>query len=187
MKKVDLSEQIRDKFYNSENTIDSFPEEWLTKSNAEKKTKKEWEKIDKKELDKDDKKEKGKHEKDAIKDDQKKIDKLKKGKPSTKKSVEIHDLKKDQEFDNEDKVKYTKGDSEDQKESDGSYFVKVDDRDLQKQLEQKEYKQDKHELAREGLKQKIEHHKDAIKNLEAEIRSLEIDKREDQKDVREES
>jgi hypothetical protein len=42
MKKVDLSEQIRDKFYNSENTIDSFPEEWLTKSNAEKKTKKEW-------------------------------------------------------------------------------------------------------------------------------------------------
>ena len=33
------------------------------------------------------------------------IDKLKKGKPSTKKSVMVHDLKKDQEFDNEDKIK----------------------------------------------------------------------------------
>ena len=73
---------------------------------SEAKSKKEWEKIDKKELDRDTKKEKQEHEKDAVKDDQSKINKLKKGKPSTKKSVMIHDLKKDQEFDEEDKVKY---------------------------------------------------------------------------------
>ena len=72
------------------------------------KTKKQWEKIDKKELDRDSKKEKGEHEKDAVKDDQSKINKLKKGKPSVKKSVEVHDLKKDQEFDKEDKIKYSK-------------------------------------------------------------------------------
>ena len=75
------------------------------KKESEAKTKKQWEKIDKKELDKDSKKEKEEHEKDAVKNDQDKIDKLKKGKPSTKKSVMIHDLKKDQEFDKENKTK----------------------------------------------------------------------------------
>ena len=75
------------------------------KKESEAKSGKQWEKIDKKELDRDSKKEKQEHEKDAIKDDQDKIKKLKKGKPSTKKSVMIHDLKKDQEFDNEDKIK----------------------------------------------------------------------------------
>ena len=69
---------------------------------------KDWEKTDKKELKQDSKKEKEKHEKDAVKDDQSKINKLKKGKPSEKKSVETHDLKKDQEMDKEDDVKYTK-------------------------------------------------------------------------------
>jgi len=63
------------------------------------KTKKQWDKIDKKELKRDSKKEKGEHEKDAVKDDKSKIKKLKKGKPSEKKSVEIHDLKKDEKYD----------------------------------------------------------------------------------------
>lgn len=75
------------------------------KKESEAKSKKQWEKIDKKELDRDSKKEKEEHEKDAVKNDQEKINKLKKGKPSTKKSVMIHDLKKDQEFDKEDKIK----------------------------------------------------------------------------------
>lgn len=75
------------------------------KKESEAKSKKQWEKIDKKELDRDSKKEKEEHEKDAVKDDQDKINKLKKGKPSTKKSVMIHDLKKDQEFDKENKTK----------------------------------------------------------------------------------
>ena len=67
------------------------------------KTKKEWDKIDKKELKRDSKKEKGEHEKDAVKDDKSKIKKLKKGKPSEKKSVEIHDLKKDEKYDKQNK------------------------------------------------------------------------------------
>ena len=46
-----------------------------------------------------DKKEKKEHEKDALKDDDSKIKKLKKGKPSEKKSVEIHDIKKDKKYD----------------------------------------------------------------------------------------
>tara|TARA_R100000458_G_C8245077_1_gene223228 strand:- start:516 stop:1190 length:675 start_codon:yes stop_codon:yes gene_type:complete len=78
----------------------------------EAKTKKQWEKIDTKELKRDSKKEKGEHEKDAIKDDESKINKLKKGKPSEKKSVEIHDLKKDEKYDEERKAgwkKKTKG------------------------------------------------------------------------------
>lgn len=66
------------------------------------KSKKEWDKIDEKELKRDTKSDKKKHERDAIKDDSEKINKLKKGKPSEKKSVEIHDLKKDQKFDKED-------------------------------------------------------------------------------------
>lgn len=63
------------------------------------KSKAEWEKTDEKELKRDTKKEKKGHEKDAVKDDQSKISKLKKGAPSEKKSVEIHDLKKDERFD----------------------------------------------------------------------------------------
>ena len=59
------------------------------------KSKKEWDKIDEKELKRDTKSDKKKHERDAIKDDSEKINKLKKGKPSEKKSVEIHDLKKE--------------------------------------------------------------------------------------------
>ena len=57
-----------------------------------------------KELKRDSKKEKGEHEKDAVKDDKSKIKKLKKGKPSEKKSVEIHDLKKDEKYDKERKL-----------------------------------------------------------------------------------
>ena len=93
---------------------ESLPDSWskASEEESEAKTKKQWEKTDKKELKRDTKKEKGEHEKDAVKDDQSKINKLKKGKPSTKKSVETHDLKKDQEFDEEDKVKYTKADEE---------------------------------------------------------------------------
>ena len=75
------------------------------KKESKAKSKKQWDKIDKKELKKDTKKEKEDHEKDAVDDDQDKIKKLKKGKPSTKKAVMIHDLKKDQEFDKENKTK----------------------------------------------------------------------------------
>ena len=73
------------------------------KKESEAKSKKQWEKIDEKELNRDTKSDKKKHERDAIKDDSEKINKLKKGKPSEKKSVEIHDLKKDQKFDKKDK------------------------------------------------------------------------------------
>ena len=59
------------------------------------KTKKQWEKVDKKELDRDTEKEKKEHEKDAVKDDESKIKKLKKGKPSEKKRAEVFYLKKD--------------------------------------------------------------------------------------------
>ena len=69
------------------------------KEESKAKSKAEWDKIDKKELKRDTKKEKKQHEKDAVKDDQSKIKKLKKGAPSEKKSVEIHDLKKDEKFD----------------------------------------------------------------------------------------
>lgn len=86
------------------NCEDALPEKWVKAA----KTKKEWEKIDKKELDRDSKKEKGEHEKDAIKDDEDKIKKLKKGKPSEKKSVMVHDLKKDEKFDKKDKTATSK-------------------------------------------------------------------------------
>jgi len=69
------------------------------KDESKAKSKAEWDKLDKKELKRDTKKEKKGHEKDAVKDDQSKISKLKKGAPSEKKSVEIHDLKKDEKFD----------------------------------------------------------------------------------------
>tara|TARA_R100000008_G_scaffold86724_1_gene81136 strand:- start:1463 stop:2527 length:1065 start_codon:yes stop_codon:yes gene_type:complete len=63
------------------------------------KTKKEWEKIDTKELKRDTPKQQKEHEKDAIKDDQSKIKKLQKGKPSEKKGIMIKDLKYDETFD----------------------------------------------------------------------------------------
>jgi uncharacterized protein YuzE len=63
------------------------------------KTKKQWEKIDTKELRRDTKKEQKEHEKDAIKDDQSKIKKLQKGKPSEKKKAETFYLKRDEQFD----------------------------------------------------------------------------------------
>ena len=98
-RKEHYKDAIKDEDLKKDEKIDKEKE-------AEAKTKKQWEKIDKKELDRDSKKDKEKHEKDAVKNDQDKINRLKKGKPSTKKSVETHDLKKDQEFDEEDKIKY---------------------------------------------------------------------------------
>ena len=71
----------------------------LKEYSDEAKTKEEWEKTDTKELKRDTKKEKKEHEEDALKDDADKIKKLKKGKPSEKKSVEMHDIKKDEKFD----------------------------------------------------------------------------------------
>ena len=47
--------------------------------------------------------------------DQSKIKKLKKGKPSEKKSVEEHDLKKDEELDKEDKTKIEKANDKEAK------------------------------------------------------------------------
>ena len=71
----------------------------LKKEMSDAKSKKEWDAIDKKELKRDTKKEKEEHEKDAVEDDKEKIKKLKKGKPSEKKSVETHYLKKDEKED----------------------------------------------------------------------------------------
>tara|TARA_Y100000593_G_C4266294_1_gene314957 strand:- start:30 stop:1166 length:1137 start_codon:yes stop_codon:yes gene_type:complete len=122
------------------------------------KTKKEWEKIDKKELDRDSKKEKEEHEKDAVKDDDSKIKKLKKGKPSEKKDVEIHDLKKDQELDKENKIKYTKADD--------APWEKTDEK----------------ELKEDTKKQKKEHEKDAVKDDKKQIKDLKKDIKEDKKD-----
>ena len=70
----------------------SLPKKW-------KESKSNWMITDEKELKRDTKKEKKEHEKDAIEDDKEKIKKLKKGKPSEKKSVMIHDLKKDEKYD----------------------------------------------------------------------------------------
>ena len=70
-----------------------------SKEESKAKTKKQWEKIDTKELRRDTPKEKKEHEKDAIKDDQSKIKKLQKGKPSEKKAIMIKDLKYDEKFD----------------------------------------------------------------------------------------
>jgi len=128
---------------------------------AEAKTKKEWEKIDKKELDRDSKKEKEEHEKDAVEDDDSKIKKLKKGKPSVKKDVEIHDLKKDQELDREDKTKYSKAD---------------DWEDT-----------DKDELKKDDKKEKKEHEKDAVKDDKKQIKDLKKDEKEDKKDEKKDS
>jgi len=69
------------------------------KDESKAKSKAEWDKIDTKELKRDTKKEKKEHEKDAVKDDQSKIKKLEKGKPSEKKRAEVFYLKKDEKFD----------------------------------------------------------------------------------------
>jgi len=132
------------------------------------KTKKEWDKIDRKELKRDTKKEQKEHEKDAVKDDDEKIRRLKKGDPSEKKRSEIKDLEKDKRYDK----RSAKSDS---------------DRRRHERLDQDEDRQDKRELDSETLRQRIQHHKDAIKNLEKEIRDLQKDKKEDEKDVKEES
>ena len=50
---------------------------------------KDWEKTDEKELKRDDKKEKKEHYKDAVKDDEGKLEKLKKDKPSEKKASKL--------------------------------------------------------------------------------------------------
>jgi hypothetical protein len=65
--------------------------------------------------------------------------------------------------------------------------VEADDHSRREKLERDEYKQDKRELDSETLRERLKHHKDAIKNIEREIKSLEKDKREDKRDVREDS
>ena len=132
------------------------------------KTKKEWDKIDKEELKHDTKKEKKEHEKDAIKDDKDKIKRLEKDPPSDKKKREVKDLKKDEKYDKRD-------------------AKSASDRDKQEHLERKEYRQDKDEMDHETLHERLKHHKDAVKNLEREIRDLKKDKKEDETDVRRES
>ena len=132
------------------------------------KTKKEWDKIDKKELKRDTKKEKKEHEKDAIKDDKEKLKKLKKDPPSDKKKRETKDLKKDERYDKKD-------------------AKSASDKRKQERLERDEYHQDKREMDSETLHQRLKHHKDAIKNIEREIKDLKKDKREDEEDVKTES
>lgn len=130
----------------------ALPESWDKESKSGAKTKEQWEKIDKKELDRDTKKEKKEHEKDAVKDDESKINKLKKGKPSEKKSVEEHDLKKDEKFDKE------KGKG-----------------GLPPWLK------DKKELKKDTKKEKEEHEKDAVKDDKKQIKDLKKDEKEDKK------
>jgi len=65
--------------------------------------------------------------------------------------------------------------------------VEADDKSRRESLERDEYKQDKKELDSETLRERLKHHKDAVKNIEREIKSLEKDKREDKRDVREDS
>jgi len=146
---------------------DSLPDSWAKASEeeAQAKCKKDWEKTDKKELKRDDKKEKGEHEKDAVKDDQSKINKLKKGKPSEKKSVEVHDLQKDQEFDEADKEKYTKAEEEAQAKKG---FLPP-------------WLKDKKELNKDSDKEKEEHEKDAVKDDKKQIKDLKKDEKEDKK------
>ena len=132
----------------------------LLSHSASGKTKKEWDKVDKKELKRDTKKEKKEHEKDAIEDDKEKIKKLKKGDPSEKKRSEIKDLEKDKRYDKKD-------------------AKSASDKD--------EYRQDKKEIDSETLQEQLKHHKDAVKNLEREIKDLKKDKSEDERDVRKES
>ena len=88
----------------------SLPKTWKDESSA-----KDWEKTDEKELKRDDKKEKKEHYKDAVKDDKGKLEKLKKSKPSEKKSVETHDLKKDIKEDKKNEKKVSEAVSDKQK------------------------------------------------------------------------
>ena len=115
----------------------SLPKKWEDESDA-----KDWEKIDRKELKRDDKKEKKEHYNDAVKDDEGKLEKLKKDTPSEKKRVETHDLKKDIKEDkkNESKAKAKKGKlppwlkKEDEDDDDEK---KADDKDSEKKEESK--------------------------------------------------
>ena len=116
----------------------------------------------------DTKKEKKEHEKDAVKEDKEKIKRLKKDSPSEKKKSEIRDLEKDKRYDKRD-------------------AKSASDRQRHERLDRDEKRQDKSELDSDTLRQRIEHHKDAIKNLEREIKDLEKDKREDKRDIKEES
>ena len=129
------------------------------------KTKKEWDQIDKKELKKDDKKEKEEHEKDAVKDDQSRIKKDKKGKQTEKKQVEEHDLKKDERFDKENKVKDSKA------------MTKAKKGEMPPWLNK-----DKKELKDDDKKEKEDHEKDAVKDDKKQVKDLKKDEKEDEKD-----
>jgi len=84
---------------------------------------------------------------------------LKKGPQTTKKRVMEHDLKKDQEFDQEDKIKYTKA---------GKPWEKTDEDELKK----------------DDKKEKKAHEKDAIKDDKKQIKDLKKDEKEDKKDLK---
>ena len=73
------------------------------------------------------------------------------------------------------------------KKKDDDKDAEADDKSRRERLERDEYKQDKRELDSESLRERLKHHKDAIKNIERELKSLEKDKREDVRDVKEES
>ena len=98
-------------------------------------------------------------DKDAVKDNQSKIYKLKKGKQTVKKQVEKHDLKKDQEFDEEDKIKYSKAEK-------GNLPP---------------WLKDKKELDKDSKKEKVEHEKDAVKDDKKQIKDLKKDEKQDKK------
>ena len=85
----------------------SLPKKWK-ESMSYHMTKEQWDKVDKKELKRDSKKEKEEHEKDAVQDDEEKIKKLKKGKPSEKKKAEEFYLKRDEKFDKKNEKKDSK-------------------------------------------------------------------------------
>ncbi len=187
----------------------SLPKTWRDESSA-----KDWEKIDEKELKRDDKKEKKEHYKDAVKDDEGKLEKLKKDKPSEKKSVETHDLKKDIKEDkkNESKAKAKKGnlppwlkkkddddkdsdekdsddkDSKKKEESKAQGIAPLNNLDYQKQLVVKtagdDEKEDEDELKRDDKKEKEEHEKDAIKDDKKQIKDLKKDEKEDEKSLK---
>lgn len=134
---------------NKLNCASALPEEWKDESEA-----KDYEKTDTEELKRDTKKQKEQHEKDAVKDDQKKIDKLKKGKPSEKKSVEEHDLKKDQQLDKEDKTKIEDNKAELTKEQ-KSLPPKLQEMILKKKgKDSKEDKDKKEDKSNADMKQK---------------------------------
>ena len=144
----------------------SLPKSWDNEAKSGiKGGKSNYEKIDKKELKRDTKKEKEEHEKDAVKDDDSKIKKLKKEKPSVKKDVEIHDLKKDERFDKTNKTKDAKAGLPPWLKKKGG-----DDED-----------EDKKELKKDSKKEKEEHEKDAVKDDKKQIKDLKKDEKEDKK------